>query len=90
MHHNIVLNTIMSSDKNDVFHSYRSRHPAEEQHDEKGRLFSVQDTESGPVSQLRDNDVLLGRGKSNVKHPGNLRFQGKQYLSRLKYSILHR
>jgi hypothetical protein len=30
-----------------------------------------------PILDICDGDVLLGRGKSNVRHPGNLRFQGK-------------
>jgi hypothetical protein len=29
------------------------------------------------VHEVHDNDVLLGRGKSNMKHVGNLKFQGK-------------
>jgi hypothetical protein len=29
------------------------------------------------VHEVHDDDVLLGRGKSNMKHVGNLKFQGK-------------
>jgi hypothetical protein len=29
------------------------------------------------ISVFKDDDVLLGRGKSNATHIGNVRFQGK-------------
>lgn len=42
------------------------------------------------------DDVLLGRGKSNINHPGNIRFQGRScalfgctiYLFRVPFSVL--
>jgi hypothetical protein len=35
------------------------------------------DPDDSSLVDIEDNDVLLGRGKSNMKHPGNARFHGK-------------
>lgn len=39
-------------------------------------------------SQVRDADVLLGRGKSNQKHPGNKMFRGKELGQKKKIDTI--
>jgi hypothetical protein len=36
----------------------------------------VSDPDDSSSVEIEDSDVLLGRGKSNMKHPGNARFHG--------------
>jgi hypothetical protein len=38
--------------------------------------FTDQDSDA-EIVEYNDNDVLSGRGKSNLKHPGNQKYQGE-------------
>ena len=67
---------IMSSDASTLSSESRG-HKNVEGHDESSVQHLIQDEESASIADLRDDDVLLGRGKSHLKHPGNLRFEGK-------------
>jgi hypothetical protein len=40
----------------------------------------VKDNRPGYVSEVRDDDVLLGRGRSHARRPANVRFRGKCLL----------
>jgi hypothetical protein len=46
-----------------------------------GQLTNLQEFDD-EVAECSDNDVLSGRGKSNLKHPGNQKYQGKSLCQR--------
>jgi hypothetical protein len=57
-------------------------HQDRDEHSDDAQSYDQNDP-SVCVKEFTDGDVLLGRGKSNATHVGNVRFQGKfQYIYR--------
>jgi hypothetical protein len=50
--------------------------------------FTDQDSDDAVIVEYNDKDVLSGRGKSNLKHPGNQKYQGEQEESFLACILL--